>query len=132
MRCTPKFIILLGIGLLVGSGCASYNAHRHAHYLTQAKEDDAACQAQGWRYPEPRYVTCRMYRQDERQHKDWMNLQLMHQTQTQPTGVPPAYPYKEVYRPLDRDHYTCWLHSEAGKDYVLCDEKNDGSAPSQN
>ncbi|HEX6550332.1 MAG TPA: hypothetical protein VF117_06635, partial [Gammaproteobacteria bacterium] len=68
-----------------------------------------------------------MQLQDARLHKDWMNLQLMHQTQAQPTGIPQAYPYKEVYRPLDRDHFSCQMSHEDGHDYILCDE--DSNAP---
>ncbi|HEX5340460.1 MAG TPA: hypothetical protein VFX47_06225 [Gammaproteobacteria bacterium] len=108
------------------AGCASYSAHTHARYLALAQQDDAACNARGWSYPAPRYVTCRMTLQDARLHRDWMNLQLMHQTQTQPTGIPQAYPYKEVYRPLDRDHFNCRLSQEAGQNYVLCGEDDDG------
>ena len=113
------------LALLV-TGCASYAMHQHMRVLAQATQDDAACEAQGWRYPEPRYVTCRMQLQDARLHKDWMNLQLMHQTQAQPTGIPQAYPYKEVYRPLDRDHFSCQMSHEGGQDYVLCDEDSNG------
>lgn len=109
------------------SACTSYARHEHSRVLATAKQDDAACQAQGWRFPEPRYVTCRMDLQDARLHRDWMNLQLMHQTQAQPTGIPPAYPYKETYRPLNRDRYSCRLIQEGGQDYVLCDE--DDNAP---
>jgi hypothetical protein len=117
----------LALAALLLTGCASYSAHQHAGSLTLAQQDDAACQAQGWRYPEPHYVTCRMYLQDARLHKDWMNLQLMHQTQVQPTGIPQPYPYKETYRPLDPDHFSCHLVHEAGRDYVLCDEDDDAT-----
>lgn len=115
---------------LLLSGCASYANHEHAHLLAQAQQDDATCQAQGWNYPAPRYVTCRMSLQDQRMYRDWLNLQLLHRTQTQPTGIPEAYPYNEVYRPLDRDHFSCRLSHENSQDYVLCgeDEKADAGA----
>ncbi|HET7922594.1 MAG TPA: hypothetical protein VFM15_07555 [Gammaproteobacteria bacterium] len=112
--------LLLAAGLL--AACASYAAREHAHYLHLAQQDDASCGEQGWHYPAPRYVTCRMKLQDARQYRDWMNLQLMHQTQARPTGIAPAYPYKEAYRPLNRDHYSCRYTQEAGQDYILCSE----------
>ncbi|MGH8372755.1 MAG: hypothetical protein ACRETO_08485 [Gammaproteobacteria bacterium] len=124
----PQFRWLTLATLLI-AGCASYSAHQHASRLALAQEDNAACQAQGWHFPEPHYVTCRMYLQDARLHKDWMNLQLMHQTQAQPAGIPQPYPYKEAYRPLDRDNFSCRLSHEAGHDYVLCDEGDDGPGP---
>lgn len=117
---------VLALAILLSTACASYSAHRHASRLALARQDDAACLAQGWRYPEPRYVSCRMDLQDARLHKDWMNLQLMQQTRNQPAGIPQPYPYKEAYRPLDRDHFSCRLSREANQDYVLCDEDDDG------
>jgi len=107
-------------------GCATYNSRLHAHKLALATQDDAACQAQGWKYPSPRYVSCRMQLQDERTHRDWLNLQLMHQTQAQPTGIPQAYPYRETYKPLNRANYSCWMSNENGHVYILCDEKGNG------
>lgn len=131
MKSVPCLATLrnLTLTLVLGAmaGCASYTARQHAHSLELAQQDDAGCQAQGWRYPAPRYVTCRLYLQDARQHRDWMNLQLMHQTQAQPTGIPSAYPYQQIYRPLERDHFSCRLSHEAGQDYVLCGEDERGS-----
>jgi hypothetical protein len=123
----PRFFVPALLALL-SAACASYAAHQHASNLALAQQDDAACQAQGWHYPEPRYVSCRMDLQDARLHKDWMNLQLMHQTQNQPAAIPPPYPYQEVYRPLDRHHFSCRMTHEAGQDYVLCDEDDDAAS----
>jgi hypothetical protein len=117
-----KLIYLLLVAILI-TGCASLASHEHAHALKLALQDDQTCQSHGWRYPQPRYVTCRMLIDDKRQYRDWMNLQLMQQTQYQNPTAPPAYPYKEVYRPLDRDHYDCRYVIENGKDYILCGEQ---------
>lgn len=104
------------------AACASVAGHEHAAVLNQAVQDDQTCQAQGWKYPEPRYVTCRMQLDDQRQYRDWMNLQLMRQDQYQnPSAVPRAIP-RETYRPLDRDRYHCRYVSESGQDYILCSE----------
>ncbi len=115
------FFLMLTIMLL--AGCASLAAHEHAHALKMAVQDDQTCQAQGWRYPDPRYVTCRMQIADKRQYRDWMNLQIMHQSQYQNPSAPPAYPYREVYRPLDRGQYHCRYIAENAKDYILCGEQ---------
>lgn len=104
------------------SGCAAVARHEHAAALNQALQDDQTCQTQGWHYPAPRYVTCRMQLDDQRQHRNWMNLQIMKQTQSQRAGAPPTYPEQEAYRPLDRDQYQCHYTSENGKDYILCGE----------
>ncbi|MGH8369602.1 MAG: hypothetical protein ACRESC_01350 [Gammaproteobacteria bacterium] len=118
--------LLFALSVLLLTACASYTARQHADSLALAQQDDAACKAQGWSYPADRYVTCRMSLQDARLHKDWMNLQLMQHTQSQPAGIPPPYPYREVYKPLDRDHFTCRLSQEVGEIYVLCGEDDDG------
>lgn len=129
MERVTHVICLLGsafaLSLVLGS-CATYNTRLHAHRLALAKQDDAACQAQGWKYPSPRYVSCRMQLQDQRLRRDWLNLELMHQTQAQPTGIPQAYPYRETYRPLDRANYSCWMSNESDQVYILCDEKGNG------
>lgn len=110
----------LFLGLL--ASCASYTAHQEASRLAQAGRDDQACIAQGWHYPEPRYVSCRRELENARLYKSWMSLQMMHQTQQQSPYVPPAYPYRETYRPLDPDHYRCRYTTENDQDYVLCGE----------
>lgn len=107
------------------TGCALLAQHEQAASLKQALADDQACVAQGWQYPTPRYVTCRMQLEDQRQHRNWMNLQLMQQTQTQRAGAPPPYASREQYRHLDRDTYQCRYTSENGKDYILCGEVTD-------
>ena len=111
------------------AGCAGYEARQHADELKAAQADDQACVTQGWKYPEPRYVSCRLKLQDDRLHQDWMNLQLMHQTQNQPVTVPPAYPYHDVYRPLDPDHFSCRLITENAQNYVLCSPDDDTQKP---
>lgn len=111
----PVFLILL-------TSCAMLASHEHARLLKQAVQDNQTCEAQGWRYPQPRYITCRMQLDDKRQYRDWMNLQLMSQTQFQHPGAPPTYPTQETYRPLNRDQYQCHYISENGKDYILCSE----------
>src|SRR5579863_9317669 len=73
-------------------GCATLAASEHAQLLASAAADDQACLQQGWKYPEPRYVSCRLQLQDDRLHQDWLNLQLMHQTQAQqPNNIPAPY-----------------------------------------
>jgi hypothetical protein len=105
------------------AGCANIASHERAHVLKLAVQDDHACQTQGWRYPQPRYITCRLQLEDKRQYKDWMSLQMMHQTHYQNLSAPPPYPYREVYKPLDRDHYRCNYVAENGQDYILCGEE---------
>ncbi|MGA9852589.1 MAG: hypothetical protein WBR15_06625 [Gammaproteobacteria bacterium] len=112
--------LILAIASL--AGCATVAGHEHSNMLKQAVQDDQNCQAQGWRYPDSRYVTCRMELDDKRQYRNWMNLQLMHQTNYQNPTAPPPYPYREVYRPLDRDHYHCRYITDNGQDYILCGE----------
>src|SRR5690242_18349740 len=109
------------------AGCAGYAARQHADELKTAVADDQACVTQGWKFPEPHYTSCRLKLQDDRLHQDWLNLQLLHQTQNQPVNVPPAYPYHDVYKPLDPDHFDCRLITENALNYVLCaadDEQN--------
>jgi len=118
-----KSIFLMLAAILLLAGCASIAGHEHTHALKLAVQDDQTCQAQGWGYPDPRYVTCRLQLDDQRQYRDWMNLQLMHQTQYQNPSAPPPYPYREVYRPLDQDHFHCRYVTENGQDYILCSEE---------
>ena len=120
-----KLAFLL-LAIIVLAGCASLAEREHAHALKLAVQDDQTCRAQGWRYPQPRYVTCRMQLDDKRQYRDWMNLQLMHQSQHLNPTAPPAYPYREVYRPLNRDHYACRYVTGNDKDYILCGEQTQG------
>ncbi|MDE2197061.1 MAG: hypothetical protein KGJ56_07720 [Gammaproteobacteria bacterium] len=116
-------IVLMLVTALCG-GCASYAAHEQARALAVAVKDDQTCLSRGLRFPQPEYVTCRLRIDDARLHKDWMNLQLMHQTQYQTPYMPPAYPGRETYRPLDRDRYHCRYTTENGQDYILCGEDN--------
>lgn len=116
-----KAIFLIAM-LVLCTSCAAIASHEHANVLKQAARDDQTCQAQGWHYPEPRYVSCRMQLDDQRQYRNWMNLQIMRQTQYQnPSAVPAALP-REPYRPLDRDQYHCRYVTENGEDYILCSE----------
>ena len=120
-----KVVIQVSCALLVG--CASIAASEHANLLRQAVQDDQACDGKGWRYPDPAYVSCRMQLQDDRLHQDWLNLQLMRQTEVQPPNVPsPAEP-REQYRPLDRAHFDCHQITENNQQYILCDatDEND-------
>lgn len=114
-------ILILTVLLLCG--CAHLAAKQHTRTLKQAVQDDQTCQKQGWNYPEPRYLTCRLQLDDHRQYKNWQNLQMMHQTQYQNLSAPPAYPYRDVYKPLDPDNFACHYVTENGKDYILCAEK---------
>lgn len=103
--------------------CTSVASHEHLNMVKQALRDDQACQSQGWHFPDPRYVTCRMQIDDKRQYRNWMNLQIMRQDQYQnPSAVPPALP-RESYRSLDRDRYHCRYVSENDQDYILCREE---------
>lgn len=119
-------IVLLPVSL---GACASYDAREHARVLNTALKDDQACNQQGWRYPEYRYVSCRMQLQDDRLHQDWLNLQLMRQGQTQPPNVPSPYIPREHYRPMDPDHFDCRLVTEDKRDYILCDPTDDAEKP---
>lgn len=114
--------LLLTITVSMLIGCATLAGHEHANLLKQAVRDDQTCQAQGWRYPQPRYVTCRLQIEDQRQYRSWMSLQMMHQTNYQNPTAPPPYPYQQVYRPLDRDHYDCHYLRENGQNHILCGE----------
>lgn len=117
---------LVCVLLVLLAGCAVLANHEHTRLLKQAVQDNQACEAQGWRYPQPRYITCRMQLDDKRQYRNWMNLQLMSQTRFQHPGSPPTYPAQEAYRPLDRNQYQCHYISENGKDYILCSEATGG------
>lgn len=121
--------LLLLLPLAALTACAGYAAREHADELKTALTDDQACVDQGWKYPEPRYASCRLKLQDDRLHQAWMNMQLMHQTQNQPTYVPPAYPYHDVYRPLDPDHFECQMTTENGQNYVLCNPDDEDKQP---
>lgn len=118
----PRHVLIIPLVPALIVGCASYAAHEQARFLAQARQDDRTCEAQGWHYPDPRYVSCRRDLEDVRLHKAWMDLQIMRQTQYQPPYAPPAYPYREAYRPLDPDRYRCRYTSENGRDYILCGE----------
>jgi hypothetical protein len=122
---------LLPCALLLSlAACASYDAHQHAGLLQTARQDDQTCAQQGMKFPEDRYISCRLQLQDDRLHKDWLNLQLMRQTQEQPTAVPAPYTPREFYRPLDPAHFVCSLVTEEDKrDYVLCDETDEPQTP---
>lgn len=124
--CFESFCIVLLSAL---AGCASLEAHDHARMLETAVQDDRTCLEQGWRYPDPVYITCRMQLQDDRLHKDWLNLQLMRQSQAQPNAIPAPYTPREYYRPLDRDHFDCRLYNENKLDYILCDEDDNSKKP---
>jgi cell division protein FtsL len=121
MKQTLTLILLIGL-----AACASYDTRQHTELLRTAAQDDQTCLSQGTRFPEDRYVSCRLQLQDDRLHKDWLNLQLMRQTQVQPNQVPAPYSPREYYRPLDPDHFVCLLTTEADKrDYILCDETDE-------
>lgn len=120
MATLPKILLLtLAVAL---AGCATIANHEHANALQQAQADDQACVAQGWRYPTPRYVTCRMQIDDQRQYHNWMNLQMLQRTQFLHPGQPPGPPVQESYRPLSPDTYACNYVTEHAKDYILCSE----------
>lgn len=119
-----RFAYIILCSVVLGA-CASLEASDHQRLLTLAVQDDQACIQHGLKYPQPEYVTCRMQLQDERLHQDWLNLQLMRQTQTQPPYVAaPAIPH-EFYRPLDPNHFDCQLITEDKRDYILCDETDE-------
>jgi hypothetical protein len=111
--------------LLSLSACASYDARQHERLLDTAVQDDRACVARGSKFPEDRYVSCRMLLQDDRIHQDWLNLQLMRQSQVQPQNVPAPYTPRESYRPLDPNHFVCALVTEDKHEYILCDETDE-------
>jgi hypothetical protein len=116
--------------LLALASCASYDARQHADMLHTAQQDDDTCIHHGLKFPEDRYVACRLQLQDDRIHQDWLNLQLMRQSQQQPTQVPAPYTPREYYRPLDSDHFVCMLITEEDKrDYVICDETDEPKKP---
>ncbi len=116
--------------LLALSGCASYEAREHARLLQTALQDDRSCMDKGWKFPQDRYISCRMQLQDDRLHQDWLNLQLMRQSQVQPQNVPAPYTPREIYRPLDPAHFGCALVTEEDKrDYILCDETDEPQKP---
>ena len=115
--------------LLLLAGCASYEAREHARMLDTALRDDRACMAQGFKFPEDRYVGCRMLIQDDRLHQDWLNLQLMRQSQVQPPNIPTPYNPRETYRPLNPDHFACALTDEDKHEYILCDETDEPQKP---
>lgn len=119
-----KHLFSLLLPLLLAA-CASYSAREHARLLQTAVQDDQACVQQGFRFPDYPYVTCRMKLQDDRLHQDWLNLQLMRQSQVQPPNVPAPYTPREVYRPLDPDHFVCQLVTEDRRDYILCEETDE-------
>ena len=108
------------------AGCAHLAEREHTRTLKLAVQDDHTCRNQGWNDPEPRYISCRMHIDDQRQYKNWQNLQMMHQTQFQNLSSPPPYPYQDKYRPLDPDRYGCRYVTEQGKDYILCGEQTKG------
>lgn len=115
--------------LIAISGCASYATREHAQMLETAVHDDETCNSQGFKFPEDHYVSCRLQLQDDRVHQDWLNLQLMRQTQQQPQAVPAPYTPREFYRPLDPEHFACALVSEDKRDYILCDETDEPKKP---
>ena len=114
--------ILMAFNLVA---CASMAANSHARMLETAVKDDQACRLQGFKYPEYRYISCRLQLQDNRLHQDWLNLQLMRQTQQQPQAVPAPYTPREDYRPLNPDHFSCNLVTEDKREYILCDETDE-------
>jgi len=104
------------------AGCSLFSVDDHANMLKVAVQDDQACAASGPKYPDPRYVSCRMQLQDDRLHRAWLNVQLMHQTATQPNGIPPPYTGHELYRPLNPQYFNCQSVTEDKRDYILCAE----------
>jgi hypothetical protein len=125
MKHSVTFALLLGL-----AACASYDSREHASLLQTALSDDQTCKQQGTKFPDERYVTCRLQLQDDRLHQDWLNLQLMRQSQQQPTAVPAPYTPREFYRPLDPGHFVCSLVTEEDKrDYILCDETDEPKKP---
>jgi hypothetical protein len=121
--------LIIFVFFLLLAGCASYEAREHARLLDTAVQDDRACMAKGWKFPEDRYVGCRMQLQDERIHQDWLNLQLMRQSQVQPPNVPAPYTPRETYRPLELAHFGCALVTEDKHEYILCDETDESQRP---
>lgn len=116
--------------LLALSACASYDARQHADKLRTAGQDDRFCMSKGLKFPQDQYVTCRLQLQDDRIHQDWLNLQLMRQSQQQPLAVPSPYTPREFYRPLDPGHFVCLLTTEEDKrEYVICDETDEPQNP---
>ena len=117
---TVKSLFWIAPMALLGA-CASLGDSAHQRTLTLAVQDDQACVQKGWKYPDPPYISCRMQLQDDRLHQDWLNLQLMRQSQVQPPNVPaPATP-REIYRPMDPNHFDCQMVTEDKHEYILCD-----------
>jgi hypothetical protein len=124
-----KHILTLTL-LLSAVACANYDARQHATLLRTAAQDDLTCIGQGTKFPEDRYVSCRLQLQDDRLHQDWLNLQVMRQSQQQPNNIPAPYTPREYYRPLDPDHFVCLLVTEEDKrEYILCDETDEPKQP---
>jgi hypothetical protein len=125
MKHIITFALLLGL-----AACASFDARQHAGLLQTSLRDDQTCQQQGMKFPDQRYVTCRLQLQDDRMHQDWLNLQLMRQSQQQPQNIPAPYTPREFYRPLDPAHFVCSLVTEEDKrEYILCDETDESQKP---
>lgn len=133
MSKSMRNVLILAAALVLPfcAACTSLAARDHARMLEIAQQDDQICTQQGWKYPEPRYVSCRMQLQDGRIYQDWMNLQQMHQTNYTPPYVPPAYPYRDSYRPLNPEHFSCSLVTEEKHDYILCSEDEHQSQDEQ-
>lgn len=115
--------------VLALAGCTILGTDEHANMLRTAVGDDQTCVQQGFKYPDIRYVGCRMQLQDDRLHKAWLNLQLMKQTNLQPNQVPPPFTGHDVYRPLDLEHFDCQLVTEDKRDYILCSEDEKDEKP---
>ena len=97
------------------AGCSLFSVDDHANMLKVAVHDDQTCVAQGLKYPDSGYISCRLHLQDDRLHQAWLTQQLMHQTANQPNIVPPPYTGHELYHPLDPRFFSCW---EIGRAHV--------------
>lgn len=124
----PRSFLLATVAGL--AGCTLFGINQHANMLKTAVQDDQTCVQQGLKYPDIKYISCRMQLQDDRLHQAWLNLQLMQQTNIQPNQVPPPYTGHEVYRPLNLEYFDCQIVTEDKHDYVLCaeDEKAEKDA----
>lgn len=105
------------------AGCSLFSVDDHANALKVAVQDDQTCAASGPKYPDPRYVFCRMQLQDDRLHQAWLNMQLMRQSAaSQPNQVPAPYTGHELYHPLNPQYFSCQPVTEYKHDYILCAE----------
>lgn len=115
--------MLLGF-LLSLSACSALKEHGKERRFHLAKKDHVACADRGFDFPSEKYRKCRLAQLDEREKKQWMEMQMVQRSTDPNTNeifIPNMPDRIEQYRPISEEHFECELRFHGDAEYIYCD-----------